>query len=185
MLFKNWVKFGTSETGFEQSNIEYGDSVDFVPERNEKKEKKFLEEQLKKEVNDALARHTKMATSWRSRRILEESGSKPLGGARVPTTDRYIPPSLRGSGSSSSDNNTLLVTNISEYVSEDELKKLFGKFGGMIRFHLGKDKVRMKSKGFAFVTYSRRENAEAAMEALQGYGLDHLILNIEWAEERK
>lgn len=178
------MKFGLSETGFEQSNIEYGDAVDFVPERNEKKEKKFLEEQLRKEVNDAIARHNKMTTSWRSRRIAEESGSKPLGGVRVPTTDRYIPPSLRG-GASTSENNTLLVTNISEYVSEDELRKLFGKFGGMTRFHLGKDRLRNKSKGFAFITYSRRENAEAAMEALHGYALDHLILNIEWAEERK
>mmetsp|Transcript_23786 Transcript_23786/g.94325 ORF Transcript_23786/g.94325 Transcript_23786/m.94325 type:complete len:85 (-) Transcript_23786:422-676(-) len=39
----------------------------------------------------------------------------------------------------------------------------------------------MVSRGFAFVSYVRREDAARAMAALQGHGYDHLILKIEWA----
>ena len=37
-------------------------------------------------------------------------------------------------------------------------------------------------QGFAFVSYHNREDAARAMEALNGYGYDHLILNVEWSK---
>ena len=40
----------------------------------------------------------------------------------------------------------------------------------------------MQSRGFAFVSYVRREDADLAMQKLQGHGYDHLILKIEWAK---
>ena len=36
--------------------------------------------------------------------------------------------------------------------------------------------------GFAFVSFVHRQDAERAMQALQGHGYDHLILKIEWAK---
>ena len=36
--------------------------------------------------------------------------------------------------------------------------------------------------GFAFVSFSRRDDAERAMRALQNKGLHHLILHLEWAK---
>ncbi|CAN0338188.1 unnamed protein product [Ectocarpus sp. 13 AM-2016] len=40
----------------------------------------------------------------------------------------------------------------------------------------------MQSRGFAFVSYYQKSDAESAMQALQGYGYDHLILKLEWAK---
>lgn len=37
-------------------------------------------------------------------------------------------------------------------------------------------------KGFAFVTYQNRETAARALRSLNGYGYDHLILNVEWSK---
>ncbi|CAM9655947.1 unnamed protein product, partial [Choristocarpus tenellus] len=52
----------------------------------------------------------------------------------------------------------------------------------LIRTYLAKDPETMQSRGFAFVSFYNQQDAEAAMEALQGYGYDHLILKLEWAK---
>lgn len=48
--------------------------------------------------------------------------------------------------------------------------------------YLAKDPETMQSRGFAFVSYYQKSDAESAMQALQGYGYDHLILKLEWAK---
>lgn len=79
------------------------------------------------------------------------------------------------------DYTTIRVTNISEDTKEVDLQDLFETFGRIFRIYLAKDRETGESRGFAFVSFSRREDAERAMEALQGYGYDHLILKLEWA----
>ncbi|CAN0011502.1 unnamed protein product, partial [Phaeothamnion confervicola] len=60
--------------------------------------------------------------------------------------------------------------------------RLFQRFGKIYRIYLAKDQETMQSRGFAFVSFAMRSDAEKAMEALQGYGYDHLILKLEWAK---
>lgn len=48
--------------------------------------------------------------------------------------------------------------------------------------YLAKDPETMQSRGFAFVSYYQKSDAESAMQGLQGYGYDHLILKLEWAK---
>jgi len=79
------------------------------------------------------------------------------------------------------DQNTIRVTNISEDTTEADLQELFQPFGRISRVYLAKDKETMISRGFAFVSFVHREDAARAMEKLQGYGYDHLILKLEWA----
>jgi translation initiation factor 3 subunit G len=87
----------------------------------------------------------------------------------------------RGDRDSNRDQNTIRVTNISEDTSESELLDLFQRFGRISRVYLAKDKETMQSRGFAFVSFVHREDAARAMEKLQGFGYDHLILKLEWA----
>jgi translation initiation factor 3 subunit G len=39
----------------------------------------------------------------------------------------------------------------------------------------------MQSRGFAFVSFVSKDDAALAMQELQGFGYDHLILKLEWA----
>ena len=124
----------------------------------------------------------------------QKVGDKVAGG-------KYVPPSARagaargGGGGLAAmatrlgdkpvednrDQNTIRVTNISEETSEADLQELFQPFGRISRVYLAKDKETMQSRGFAFVSFVHREDAAKAMDKLQGYGYDHLILKLEWA----
>lgn len=104
---------------------------------------------------------------------------------------KYVPPNMREGGnrrgesmqSSRSDKSaTIRVTNLSEDVKEADLQQLFRPFGAIDRYYLAMDKVTQHSKGFAFVTFHRKEDAAKAIGYLSGYGYDHLILNVEWAK---
>lgn len=123
----------------------------------------------------------------------EPSGGDSLSslrrGAPGAAGGKYVPPSMRGGGKgagmameSDRDTATLRVTNISDGTSEQDLRELFARFGHIQRIYLAKDKETFRSRGFAFVTFHSRKEAGRAMESLQGYGYDHLILKIEWAK---
>jgi len=122
--------------------------------------------------------------------VMADKGGKPGGTA-------YVPPSLRGGGGAPGQERrgetmnsrrqtdeaaTLRVTNLSEDACESDLQDLFRPFGPIARVYLAKDKITNQSKGFAFVSYIKREDAARAIKSLQGYGYDHLILNVEWAK---
>ncbi|GMH57034.1 hypothetical protein TL16_g02273, partial [Triparma laevis f. inornata] len=79
------------------------------------------------------------------------------------------------------DANTIRCTNISEETTEKDLQELFKDFGRISRVYLAKDRETMQSRGFAFISFVHHADAQNAMDALQGYGYDHLILKLEWA----
>ena len=37
-------------------------------------------------------------------------------------------------------------------------------------------------QGFAFINYHKKDDAAKAIATLNGFGYDHLILNVEWAK---
>ena len=84
-------------------------------------------------------------------------------------------------GQQDRDQNTIRVTNISDDTTEADLQDLFQPFGRISHVYLAKDKETMISRGFAFVSFVHREDAAKAMDKLQGFGYDHLILKLEWA----
>jgi len=109
------------------------------------------------------------------------------------SSNAYVPPSLRkdGPGAAGSEpmrrpprdeGATVRVTNLSEDTKEADLAELFRSFGRISRIFLAKDKYNGLSKGFAFINFENREDAARAIEKLNGYGYDHLILNVEWAK---
>ena len=108
------------------------------------------------------------------------------GGASA-NPGKYVPPSARAGLSGvkperrTDDLNTIRVTNISENTTEADLQELFKPFGRISRVYLAKDKETLQSRGFAFVSFVNKDDAARAMEKLQGYGYDHLILKLEWA----
>ncbi|XP_064090809.1 eukaryotic translation initiation factor 3 subunit G-like [Macrobrachium nipponense] len=105
---------------------------------------------------------------------------------------KYVPPSMRMGASKKGESMmsargrdetaTVRVTNLSENTKEQDLQELFRSFGDISRIFLAKDKNTGQSKGFAFINFKRREEAARAIQTLNGYGYDHLILSVEWAK---
>jgi len=106
---------------------------------------------------------------------------------------KYVPPSRRGAegriGESmpdrkgrDADTAAIRVSNLSENTQEGDLQELFKPFGHIARIYLAKDKITGQCKGFAFINYHKKDDAQKAIATLNGFGYDHLILNVEWAK---
>ncbi|XP_015789713.1 uncharacterized protein LOC107366607 [Tetranychus urticae] len=116
---------------------------------------------------------------------LAEKDEKKIGG-------KYIPPGLREGGNkrgdflltnkSKDEANTIRVTNLPEEIQDGDIKDLFAPFGKIVRIFLAKDKYTGQSKGFAFVSFDRKEDAAKAIKHVNGFGYANLILNVEWAK---
>jgi translation initiation factor 3 subunit G len=107
----------------------------------------------------------------------EEGGPGGLGAA----SGSYVPPHLRGKGGAGErmgggkygdrerdDLATVRVTNISEYAEESEIRELFGRVGHINRVFLAKDRETGRAKGFAFISYGDRSDAQRACDMMDG-----------------
>lgn len=80
--------------------------------------------------------------------------------------------------------NRLYVGNLSFHSTEDSLRNVFGAYGAVVDVHVAVDRMTGQSRGFGFVTMSSREEAEKAMQAMNGVDLDGRSLKVNEAEER-
>jgi translation initiation factor 3 subunit G len=92
--------------------------------------------------------------------------------------------SMRGGADRRDDNCTLRVTNLSEDVTDNDIHDLFRRFGNITRVFLARDRETRMCKGFAFVSFADREDADRAQQAVNGYGYDNLILRVEFARSQ-
>ncbi|KAF2537029.1 hypothetical protein F2Q70_00006571 [Brassica cretica] len=108
--------------------------------------------------------------------------------ASTTSTEAYVPPSRRTGASDvrsrRNDENSVRVTNLSEDTREQDLMELFHPFGAVTRAYVAFDKSTNVSRGFGFVNFVSREDAQRAISTLNGYGYDNLILRVEWATPR-
>jgi hypothetical protein len=112
------------------------------------------------------------------------AGARP-GGA-------YVPPSMRAGATpgavrppSLDDLVQLRVSNLSPETTEDDLRALFQPFGRLDqRIHIARQKETGESRGFAFLKYAWHKEAADAKTHLNGYRLKHMIIRVEFAENR-
>jgi translation initiation factor 3 subunit G len=102
---------------------------------------------------------------------------------------KYVPPSernrLKEGGSSHADRDqaaTVRVSNLSDMITDSDLRNVFGKIGPIERSYLAMDRNTRQSKGFAFITYDSRDDAQKAIEKLNGFRWDYLVISVEWAK---
>eukprot|EP01071_Lankesteria_metandrocarpae_P005548 Lankesteria_metandrocarpae@DN4032_c0_g1_i4.p2 len=81
------------------------------------------------------------------------------------------------------DESTVRVTNLSEDADESDLFRLFGGVGGVHRVFLAKNRDSGQSKGFAFVTFKNKEDAQKAVTQLNRHGYDNLLISVEPAKQ--
>ncbi|KAK4364831.1 hypothetical protein RND71_016189 [Anisodus tanguticus] len=123
------------------------------------------------------------------------STEAPVAGGAGAQKSAYVPPSMRGGAAERAsgggtemrrrnEENSVRVTNLSEDTREADLLELFRPFGHVSRVYVAIDQKTGMSRGFGFVNFVNREDAERAINKLNGYGYDNLILRVEWAAPR-
>lgn len=65
---------------------------------------------------------------------------------------------------------TIRVTSLSSEADEDDLRSLFGRFGHIARVNVVRDRETGESKGFAFVAFDSKRDAETAAAKMDGHG---------------
>jgi translation initiation factor 3 subunit G len=100
------------------------------------------------------------------------------GGGSAPG-GKYVPPSKRsGAGGASvmgesmygrDDSTTVRVSNLSTATTEADLEELCNAFGETRRIYLSRDRDTNESKGFAFVTFREKRDAQQTIDKLNGY----------------
>jgi translation initiation factor 3 subunit G len=76
---------------------------------------------------------------------------------------------------------TLRIQSLSVDADEDDLRELFQTFGKVVRANVIKDRNTGESKGFGFVSFESRKDAEKALNKMNGHGYDSLILSVSWS----
>src|SRR4051812_47547172 len=82
-------------------------------------------------------------------------------------------------------NNKLFVGNLSFNVTENELQDTFAQYGTVLEANLMTDGMTGRPRGFGFVTMSTEEEAQKAVEALNGTTLDNRALTVNVARPRE
>ena len=81
--------------------------------------------------------------------------------------------------------NKLFVGNLSFDTTENDLRDAFAAHGTIVEANLMMDRVSGRSRGFAFVTMSTPEEAQAAINALNGKDFGGRALTVNVARPRE
>lgn len=82
-------------------------------------------------------------------------------------------------------NNKLFVGNLSFNTTENDLQDTFAAHGTVVETNLMMDRMSGRPRGFAFVTMSTQEEAEKAIQALNGAQMDGRALTVNAAKPRE
>ena len=82
-------------------------------------------------------------------------------------------------------NNKLFVGNLSFNTTENDLQDAFSAHGSVTEANLMMDRMTGKSRGFAFVSMSTAEEAQSAINALNGSQMDGRALTVNVAKPRE
>jgi cold-inducible RNA-binding protein len=79
----------------------------------------------------------------------------------------------------------LYVGNLSYNTTENQLQDLFSAHGPVVSVDLIMDKFSGRPRGFGFITMESKENADAAIQALNGKNIDGRDLTVNEARPRE
>ena len=164
------------------------DEVRIEPPEHQQKKPPSFEELWNLQALSTTAATTGKWTSRRQRGLVSSPEVSTKTSAYVPPARRAGASSLRSGLSMESEWDhqppRIHISNLSEEATEDDLQELCQYFGRVTRSQVVRDRDTGQSRGFAFVTFSKREDAERAVERLNGHGYQYLILEVAMAKPR-
>lgn len=81
--------------------------------------------------------------------------------------------------------NKLFVGNLSFDTTENDLQDAFAAHGNVVQVDIPQDRMTNKPRGFGFVTMSSKQEADAAVNALNGADLHGRALTVNEARPRE
>eukprot|EP01038_Epipyxis_sp_PR26KG_P012581 gene12581-16872_t len=192
---KNLPRFGDAKAGEENVTLRSPDFVSMehpddqaIEDADDPTISKTLANFITKQAERNMARDNDLENFFEDNIGRNDEGVK---------SDRYVAPGSRAAAASGGAgggetrdgaDNTIRVSNLSKATTEDDLRDLFEPFGKIHRISLPKVErmegttIIKEPRGFAYIAYYNREDAEKAMSRLQNFGYDHLIIKLEWAK---
>ncbi|XP_057471462.1 uncharacterized protein LOC130760243 [Actinidia eriantha] len=119
--------------------------------------------------------------------------NRPPSADATANSSSCVPPGRRGGGAERSDglemrrwndDYTIRIGNPSEDTLDFDLVELCHPFGHVLRAHVPKDFKTCLSRGYGFVNFVYWEDAERAINKLDGYDYENLILRVEMARQK-
>ena len=92
---------------------------------------------------------------------------------------------IRGNSNSEQMSTKLFVGNLSFNTTENDLQDLFAAYGPVQQVDMIMDRMTGRPRGFGFVTMENKEDAQKAVEALNGKNLDGRDLTVNEARPRE
>lgn len=81
--------------------------------------------------------------------------------------------------------NKLFVGNLNWETKDEGLRSAFEPFGEIVEAKVISDRHTGRSRGFGFVTFEQEEDAQKAIEELDGQELDGRTLRVNEAQDKK
>jgi len=104
------------------------------------------------------------------------------------TSSKYVAPSNRKGAEKRNNeerNRKLIIRNIPHDIMEDDIADIIMTCGKLYDVRIHRDKYTGDSKGFAFVKCETHETAKRIIETYNKTPLGHMIMKIDFAEDRK
>lgn len=190
---RKWKKFGQAgQSGLLPDVTSVGEPIHFEY-TNSKKATTAVQTVMDDQellLNRIQMQLAKEATEATEQETTPENNEEDENKLKAPSSNAYVPPSMKnrpsgfGGGRSDSDvNTTIKVSNLDVKATEQDLRLLFGQVGRIMKVFVPGDRGR--NRGFALITYSTVEEAEEAIEKFERFSLNHLLLSVEWSENKK
>ena len=78
----------------------------------------------------------------------------------------------------------LFVGGLSWNTTEESLRQAFGRFGTLVEAKIVMDADSGRSRGFGFVSFANAEDAERALEEMNGTELDQRRIRVDYATDK-
>lgn len=79
----------------------------------------------------------------------------------------------------------LFVGSLSWNTDDNQLNEAFARFGKVVSAKVITDRESGRSRGFGFVEFENRDDAESAMQAMDGQEIDGRTIKVDLAKERE
>ncbi|CAA7398137.1 unnamed protein product [Spirodela intermedia] len=79
----------------------------------------------------------------------------------------------------------IFVSRLSSYTTEEDFRSTFSPFGNIEEVRLIRDKLTHRPKGYGFVRYESKEEAQRAMKAMDGRIVEGRLIFVEIAKSEE